>query len=82
MKQPELRMPTQCADGKAHIAYFDPETQLSFVWSGDKNAMIEVCHGGYGEPVTAVFNPPYLVSVKGFASVCNAWIKEHKHEFL
>ena len=46
----------QNADGMAHIAYFDVETQLSFVWDG-KSVSIDVCHGGYGEPVIDRYRP-------------------------
>lgn len=65
--------PTQSADGTPHIAYFDPDTQLSFVWSGSADANVEVSHGGYGEAVIAVFRPPYLISVRGFKHVCDEW---------
>lgn len=40
----------QNADGTAHFTYFDEPTQLSFVWDGH-STHIEVCWGGYGEPV-------------------------------
>lgn len=40
----------QGADLKAHLTYFDPRTQASFVWDGESD-MIEVHLGGYGEPV-------------------------------
>lgn len=75
----QFRQPTQCADGVAHYAYYDKAHNLSFVWSGDKKAMIEVCYGGYGEPVVAAFKPP-AVSLEGFKKACDAWIEEHDKE--
>jgi hypothetical protein len=42
---------TQNADGTAHLAYFDRDTQLSFVWDCF-SPFVEVCHGGYAEPVS------------------------------
>lgn len=41
----------QNADGCPHFAYFDADLQLSFVWDG-RSDHIEVCYGGYGEPVS------------------------------
>jgi len=40
----------QNTDGQPHFAYFDVETQLSFIWDGHSEN-VEVSHGGYGEPV-------------------------------
>jgi hypothetical protein len=44
----------QNADGTAHIAYFDKATETSFVWNGVED-VVEVCRGGYGEPVSDTF---------------------------
>lgn len=41
----------QNADGTAHIAYYDVRGEgYSYVWDG-KSPNIQVCVGGYGEPV-------------------------------
>lgn len=40
----------QNEDGTPHITYFDFLSQTSFVWDGE-STQVEVCHGGYGEPV-------------------------------
>lgn len=50
---------TQNADGQSHIAYFDERTQASFVWDGASDT-IEVCIGGYGEPVDHVILAPEI----------------------
>ena len=48
-------------DGTAHFAYYDPDTKISYVWNGaDK---IEVCPGGYGEPVHALIPAPMIGSI-------------------
>jgi len=43
-------MTDQNEDGHPHFTYFDKPNQLSFIWNGLANE-IEVCQGGYGEPV-------------------------------
>lgn len=40
----------QDTDGMPYLAYYDQATQLGFVWDG-KAPVIEVSHGGMGEPV-------------------------------
>lgn len=45
------------ADGKAHVAYYDHERSISYVWDG--GGIIEVCPGGYGEPVIARLKATY-----------------------
>lgn len=37
-------------DGTPYFAFYDPESQFGFMWDG-KAPVIEVCHGGMGEPV-------------------------------
>ena len=37
-------------DGAPHLTYYDRDRLLSFVWNGRAD-VIEVSHGGYGEPV-------------------------------
>jgi len=51
----------QGADGQPHFAYYDKAHELSFIWDG-KSTTVEVCAGGYGEPVSdtidlMLFNP-------------------------
>jgi hypothetical protein len=41
-------------DGIPHLTYFDRDSQLSFVWTGNPQDPIEVEHGGYAEPTVAV----------------------------
>lgn len=50
----------QGADLSAHLTYFDPRTQTSFVWDG-KSDEIEVSIGGYGEPVDHTIPVPWDV---------------------
>jgi hypothetical protein len=50
--------PTEAADGSAHLTYFAEDT--SFVWSGSAERPIQVCPGGYGEPVTDVIWPDWM----------------------
>lgn len=45
----------QNADGRPHLAYFIADEErggVSFVWSMEPGEPIEVCFGGYGEPMT------------------------------
>ena len=46
----EQPVPPQNADGTAHLSYYYLKGLLSFIWDG-KSEVIEVSHGGYGEPV-------------------------------
>lgn len=48
----------QNADGYPHLAYFDKATDTSYVWDGIRPT-IQVCPGGYGEPVTREIPSPY-----------------------
>ena len=48
----------QNADEMAHLAYFDQRTQLSIVWDGRK-AKMQVCEGGYAEPVKTTIPSPF-----------------------
>jgi hypothetical protein len=47
------RYPTEAADGTPHLSYFAGDT--SFVWSGSAERPVQVCPGGYGEPVRDTF---------------------------
>jgi hypothetical protein len=44
----------QDTDGTPYFAFYDTDTQLGFVWDG-KSPVIEVSHGGMGEPVIDTF---------------------------
>lgn len=79
----------QDEDGRPHFTYFDHGTQLSFVWSGDFREPIQVCHGGYGEPVvdnigsTDFFAPREGVVLPqawllAFQMTCDEYIKARK----
>lgn len=45
----------QARDGTVHLAYFDVESDTSFVWNGTNGRLVDVCPGGYGEPTRARF---------------------------
>lgn len=47
-------------DGQAHVAYFDFRSQASFVWDG-MSEVIDVCIGGYGEPVDHTISADVVV---------------------
>jgi hypothetical protein len=47
----------QNADDHAHLAYYDKKHEVSFVWAGNLDEMIEVCPGGYAEPVQDTIDP-------------------------
>ena len=77
---------TQSLNGRPHLAYYDEG--VSFVWSGSLTEPIEVCPGGYGEPVKARINllaDLGLVAhmqtartakdvVRAFGDICEAWL--------
>lgn len=46
-------------DGKAHVAYYDQERSISYIWDGGER--IEVCPGGYGERVVARLKANYAM---------------------
>lgn len=68
-------------DGMPHLAYFDRDAQLSFLWSGRLNEPIHVQYGGYGEPTIElidpqpVFNPPVDPAelFDWYRDVCDNW---------
>ena len=76
--KPEFE-PFQANDGGAHFAYYDDAKSASFVWDGS-NPEIQVCIGGYGEPVDHTIPAPDLslpqwsaVGVLGsFENVCRS----------
>lgn len=53
----------QNADGYPHLAYFDKATDTSYVWDGIRPT-IQVCPGGYGEPVTREIPSPHATELK------------------
>lgn len=68
-------------DGTAHLAFYIPEKQMSFVWDGHFACPIEVEHGGYGEVLAATValdeaDLPDATAVhewvEWFASVCRS----------
>ena len=76
----------QNCDGWAHMTYYDKSRQLSFVWDGGHD-YVDVCHGGYGEPVYARFSidrgwrntseaDRYSTSVDYFRDQCDKWIED------
>lgn len=79
-----LRQGNQNADGKPHMTYYNREHHLSFVWDG-LSRVIDVCVGGYAEPVyfeipvTAALGVPDFPAqtLFDFASLCELWVKGH-----
>jgi hypothetical protein len=74
--------PFNSADGVPHFTYYTHE--YSFVWDG-LDSHIEVCPGGYGEPVRWRFRAPYISSsaspaatLGAFGRACDDWIKEDR----
>lgn len=74
---------TQNEDGRVHFTYFDKPTQLSFIWDGFSD-YIQVCHGGYGEPVVDMIRIPSTTHiaqdtpvgwVAWFRITCNNYIR-------
>jgi len=57
----------QDADGNVYLAYYVPERQAGFCWSGDYTQPVEVAYGGMGEPVEDRFHmTPHLTDPSGF----------------
>ena len=48
-------------------------TQLSFVWAGNLQESIEVCHGGYGEDVIDTIDPQHHVQ-ENFMPTASGWL--------
>jgi hypothetical protein len=75
----------QNEDGRAHLAYFDKPHQLSFIWDC-YDPVIQVCYGGYGEPVTDTIEvTQYLRDPKSpattatrFEVVCMEYVKRYE----
>jgi hypothetical protein len=74
----------QGADGVAHLTLYDPDTQLSFVFDGNAIGLVEVSHGGYGEPVVDQFTIrtwPYAgprAQLNWFEEMCRQWIERRR----
>jgi hypothetical protein len=68
--------PPQNADNHAHFAYYDKAHEVSFVWAGDPNEQIEVCPGGYAEPVQDTIDPrDYGTAVHATAANWMVWFR-------
>lgn len=65
----------QNADQQAHLAYFDIRTQASFVWDG-RDTRIQVCLGGYGEPVDHTIAAPFNIFTRRFDDVVQDFQRE------
>ena len=96
MAAPLPHLPTQSRDGRPHLTYYIWPDTLSFVWSGEPDEPVEVCHGGYGEPPAWRFTPEYIEDVSGlrwsqmndasvllaaFKQACDAWARDHGSEY-
>lgn len=79
-----MALVAQNADGRPHFAYYYKQGELSFVWDGNLEHSIEVCPGGYGEPVDdhielsrspmpKMFPHQWL---EWFAQVCDTYIQK------
>ena len=73
----------QNEDGVPHLAYFNKEFNLSFVWSGQVGEPIDICPGGYGEPAVhqilmdtgqALKEASIHDWLAWFRGVCEEWI--------
>jgi hypothetical protein len=71
-------MPTNSRNGTAHFAWY--EDGISFVWDGDPGHNVEVCPGGYGEPVEWTFPMMMAASrtptetLAKFHEACRLWL--------
>ncbi|KQY61450.1 hypothetical protein [Nocardioides sp. Root140] len=73
---------TQIPDGTPHLAFYDPASYLSFVWTGNPDDDILVQRGGYGEPVIATVHPltpPWELNatdtIAAFKIICARWVE-------
>jgi hypothetical protein len=73
--------PRQDEDGTAYFGYYQREWALAYVWDG-KSPVIEVAHGGMGEPVSYTFPVPEKITstympagmlLAEFAETCEHW---------
>lgn len=87
---PGENQPMQSEDGRPHLTYYIWPHTLSFVWAGEPDEEVEVCVGGYGEPVQFTFSPRTIEDVTGlkltqmpdapvllaaFKTTCDAWAR-------
>lgn len=78
-----LRRGDQNLDNKPHMTFYSKEHELSFVWDG-LSPVIDVCVGGYAEPVYFEIAVPPALGVgdfppqvlHDFATVCTRWIRD------
>lgn len=74
--------PTEARDGTPHLAYF--AEGVSFVWSGNIEHPIQVCPGGYGEPVVDTIDFPrpqavtWWVVLHEFRKACDRWLEARR----
>lgn len=80
---PASTTPLQGKDGTAHVAYFDKQHQVSFIYDCLQGDWIDVSVGGYGEPLiaripTQEFNDetPIGLALEAFETRCRRFIKE------
>ena len=75
----------QAEDGIAHLAYYDKEHQISFVWNGRQGDRIDVCPGGYAEPANESYYAyigfvPHLIPLDTaltlFRITCQRYIRD------
>lgn len=84
-----MTFPSRIQDGTAHLAFFDPRMQLSFVWNGLLAEPIEVQPGGDGEPTTALIPLTSAAAAAVvnagdalpavFQTICEQWIRTEVH---
>lgn len=80
--------PHQAEDGTAHIAFFDKESCTSFVWNLTQGTSVDVCPGGYGEPVQDQFGlDPAIATdyelpdlLRLFAGSCMAYLQAQQDD--
>lgn len=79
-------LPLQSEDGVPHLAYYDKETLLSFIWDGHSDE-IQICKGGYGEPVWDTISldgaedpgpMPIASWVYWFGATCKKYVEVYK----
>lgn len=77
-------------DGMPHLAYYDRDSQLSFVWSGRLAEPIHVQSGGYGEPTVALIDPAETYAAgertpaelfDWFRDTCDTWTAQCERLF-
>lgn len=85
-----MNVPFENADGIPHLTFYDPNENISFVWSGDFDRPIQVCPGGYGEPAAAEIDVscdpmqemdfPVGIFLAWFRGQCRLWVERNRPE--